>query len=542
MAAGLWQIVGTLVGAILNWLLLVIISRGDVGLGASGIGIFNTALAIVGVFSILTAGMGKSTAQKVSENITDKIVAFEHARNGTFAAILMGIILGSILIAFSFFIGAPLSFRDDMSISTILFIIGLMMFLTGLRDGLTSNLAAVGEYDEIAISFMIIPFVQLLSGFVFIFLIKDFSLPISSILIVYIIGLIAQALYLRKHFRQLWFNAQIFRFTKVNQGFLKIMRQGFYFAITEIIPGGLLGSVIIIVLLIFTQNTYGYQIVGAYSVISGYSLGGLIVTGFAWPLITYVAEAYGKKDTARIKYYVDLIVKIFFYLTFLVITIDIGLSQGILSVFHGSQYLTGDTNVWIPFILVICGYAVGGFEYVLCSILLGVGKGRTAAIYLGALFLVTIGVTCFCIGLNLFPQPQLNASFGFLISTLIMFPFLPFLIKKHIQQPMPFRIGLRSLSALLSTLLISVLLVWPPLYLIPLSNAGMIFLMVILLVIIYILLLIFFGAISQEDFRLLERKAEEYGLKQSLDPLLSFLRKIMRISPFCESEECPPPE
>ena len=538
LTAGLWQIIGTTIAALLNWLLLVIISRDDVGLGPSGIGIFNTTFAIICVFSILTIGMGKSTAQKVSENISDKAVAFEHARNGTFAAILMGIILGSILITCSFVIGAPLSFQET-NLSTILFISGILMCVAGIRDGLLSNLAAVGEYDEIAISYMLIPLTQFLTAIPFIFLIKTFSLPSSLILIAYIFGIIVQTFYLTKHFRHLWFNTQIFRFHKVNRQIFKIVRQGFYFSITDIIPTGLLGSTLIIILLFFTQSNY--EIVGAFSIITGYALGGLVVTGFAWPLITSVAEAYGKKDTAKIKYYLHLMVKIFFYLTFLVLAIDIGLSYGILLVFHGPEYLAGSTDVWLPFILVFSAYAIASFEYILCGILLGVGKGRSAAIYLGTTFLVTSGCATLFFLLNLFSLPQLNLSFGFLIGLLIMLPFLPYLIKKHLEQKIPFLIGLKSLAALLCTLLIAAVLLWPPLKLIPL-NVVSICLMGLLLIIIYVLLLIFFGAISQEDFYLLERKAAEYGLKKSLDPILRFLRKLMRISPFCDFEKCIEPE
>ena len=539
LASGLWQIVGTMLTALLTWLLVVFVSREDIGLSASGIGIFNTAVAIFAMFSLITIGMGKSTSQLVSANISDKGIAFEHARNGTFASFLMGIVLGSLLVGCSFFIGSPLSFLDEMSLSTILFIIGIVMLIAGIRDGLVGNLASVGEYDEIAKSGAVGALSQLIAGIIFILLIKNLNLPYSSIIFVFLIGIIIQTLFTSRYLSKLWFNTQVFRFNKVDRRFLKIMRQGFYFSITDIIPTGLLGSVIIIILLIFTQNDY--EIVGSFSIISGYALGGLIVTGFAWPLITAVAEAYGRKDTKKIKYYFQLIGKIFFYLTFLVLTIDIGLSQGIISVFHGSEYLIGKTNIWIPFIVTICAYAIVGFEYIFCSILLGIGKSRSAAIYLGAIFLVIIGFTSLCLWFNFFSQPQLNASFGFLIGALIMFPFLPYLMKKHIQQKLPFAIGIKSLAALLSTLVIAVILMWPPLNLIPLSNGGLIFLMGIIVIIIYILLLITFGAISQEDFFLLERKAAEYGLKKYIDPILSLLRKLMRISPFCTYKECNEP-
>jgi O-antigen/teichoic acid export membrane protein len=543
LTSGLWQIIGTFLMAILSWLLTVMISREDIGLGASGIGIFNTTLAIISIFTLLTVGMGKSTSQLVSANISDKTVAFKHARNGTFASIITGIIVGCLLISSSFFIGAPLVFLSEASMSTILFITGLVMLITGIRDALVSNLAAVGEYDEIAKTNAIGSLFQLLFGLLFVILIKNSILPNSFLLFLFLFGIMAQTLFASRYLKLLWFNTQIFRFNHVDRRFLKIMRQGFYFSITDLIPSGLLGSIILIILLIFTQGAYEYQIAGAFSIILGYSFGGLIVTGFAWPLITAVAEAYGKKDDNKIRYYLQIIVKIFFYLTFLILAIDISLSRGIIGVFHGSIYLTAPTDVWVPFIFVIAAFAVAGFEYILCGILLGVGKGRSAAVYLGSLCLVTIGVTCLCLWLDIFHEnPQINASFGFLISTLIMLPFTPYLIKKHIQQKIPFSIGVRSLTALICTIAVAALLTWPPLNLIPLSNVFLIILMGLLFIILYLLLLIFFGAISQADFQLLERKAGEYGLKNTIDPLLKLLRKLMRISPFCEREKCLEPQ
>jgi O-antigen/teichoic acid export membrane protein len=536
LTAGLWQIIGTVIASIMSWLLVVVISREDIGLGPSGTGILNTAVAVFTIFSLLTSGIGKSTSQMVSENFSDKPLAFKNARNGTFAAILVGIILGIVLIICSFIIGMPLAFRPEMSLSTIVFVIGVVMVITGMRDGFIGNFAAAGEYDEIAKSNAINALFQLAGAITFVVLIKNSILPNASIIFILVIGMAAQTLFLTRYFNQFWLNTQLFRFTQVDRRFFGNIRQGFYFAITDIIPTGLLGSISLILLLFFTHNNY--DVVGAYSIILGYSLGGLMVTGFAWPLITSVAEAYGRKDSEKIGYYLRLIVKIFFYVTFLILTIDICLSYGIIGVFHGSVYLTGPTDVWWSFIIVIVAYAIAAFEYVLSSILLGIRKGRSAAFYLGSMFLVTIGITSLCLWFNLFPLPQLSAAVGFLISTLIMLPIIPFLLKKHVQQRIPFMIGIRSILALVCTIAIGAVLMWPPLKLIPLSNGFLILIMGFVMIVIYLLLLIFFGAISQEDFQLLERKAEEYGLKKTIEPVLNLLRKIMRSSPFCEHDKC----
>ena len=533
----MWQVVGTLIGSIFIWLLVVFVSQDIIGLKAKGVGILNTAYAIFLAFSLLIMGIGKATSQRVSENISDKRVAFEHARNGTIVAILVGIIVGVGLIITSFFIGTPLTFQSELS--SIFFVIGIVMIFTGFRDGLSSNLAAVGEYDDMAKAFAINPLFQFLAGIILIILIRNpsLSLPVSLIIIVYVFGIIAQTMFLTKHFRRLWFNTQIFRLTKVDRRAFKIFRQGVYFAITDIIPVGILGFITVIILLAFTGN---YATVGSYSIILGYSLGALTVAGFAWPLITSVAEAYGQRDSNRIRFYLHLIAKIYFYVTFLVLAFTLGLSHGIIWTFHGSIYLQGSLDVWIPFLLVISGFAVAALEYILSSILLGIGKGRTAAVYLGSIFLITVGFTTLFLWLNLFSSPQLNAAFGFLLGPLILLPLLPFLIKKYVGESIPWSIGFKSLLALACTLGVAAVLlwpIWPTGALIPVTNIFVLVLMMVPIVLLFVILLVFFGSIPPEDLELMERKAKEYGLESIAGPLLSFFRKIMNVSPFCKLPE-----
>jgi len=375
--AGIWQIVGTLLSSLLVWILVVIVSREDIGLGAEGVGILNTAAAFLGIGSIVSMGMSQATSQMISSNLNDKKLAFIYARDGTFIIIVTDIVIGVGLIVISFIIGIPVTFQNELS--SIFFVIGIVMLVAGVRDGIVSNLAAVGEYDDIMKAYTTYTFSQVVSVIILLILIKTLTLPAGLVLMVYLVGVLVQLYFLFKYFRGLWLNTQIFRFHKIDRRIIRVMRQGFYFSITNLIPSGIVGSIATIILLIFTQN---YQIVGAFSIILGYSFGGLIVTGFAWPLITSVAEAYGENNTKKIHYYLHLIVKIYFYVTFFTLTLNIGLSRGILSIFHGEIYITGVTDVWIPFILVISAFAIAGFEYVLCSILLGIGKGRIAAIYL----------------------------------------------------------------------------------------------------------------------------------------------------------------
>lgn len=48
---------------------------------------------------------------------------------------------------------------------------------------------------------------------------------------------------------------------------------------------------------------------------------------------------------------------------------------------------------------------------------------------------------------------------------------------------------------------------------------------------------LFLGAIYEEDLKLLERKVEEYNLQGVAGPVLSIIRKIMKVSPLCKLKE-----
>jgi O-antigen/teichoic acid export membrane protein len=531
LTAGLWQTVGTMVASILSWLLVLVVSREDIGIGPVGIGILNTASALLSVFSLVIMGMSKATSQKVSEKFSDKKLAFQHARNGTFITIIFGIVIGICLIVGAFFIGNPFTLQDELS--SILLILGITMLFVGFREGFSANLAAVGEYDEIVKAGVMLQLSRFISGIIIIIIIKSIIGPAFTglILLILIISTIVQVLFLYRFLGKLWFNKQIFRFTKVDRKTFGIVRQGLYFAVTDIIPVGLLGATSTILLLFFTGD---YHIVGAYSIAIGYSIGGLIVAGFAWPIITSVAEAYGQGDTERIHRYLNLILKLFFYLTFLMIAISIGLSRGILNIFHGTDYTT-TYDVWLPFILVVSAFTIAGFEYIMCSVLLGVGKGRPAATYLGSIFLVSVGFISLFLWLEPF-TPQINAGLGFLTGTVIMLPILPILVKKNLKHGISKAVPLRSTLALLCSLALPAILTWPPLELIVFNNIWLLILLAITIAITYPIFLVFFGAITDEDFDLIDRKIEEYGLGKYIGPIIGILRKINNISPFRRTE------
>lgn len=527
LTAGIWQTSGNLISGLLTWLLILILSREDIGLGAEAVGILNTGTALYASVSLFMVGIRKSTSQKVAENIHDEYLAIQYARNGAFSIFTVSIICSVGLLISSFYFGQPLSFQDELS--SILFIIGLCMFINWFREASQIVMAGIGSYKNISKAYMIFFIFQFLLGILIIFIIKGLNLPPSFIFLAYACGIIAQTLILNKYFQQFKpFNTEIFRFKKVDRQIISRYRNGFFFAITEIIPFGFLGSISLIILLAFTNS---FEITGAYSIVVGYAFAGLMVTNFAWPLITSVAEAYGRGDIEQINHYLRLIAKIFFYITFLILIIMIGLAYGIISLFYGDLYLTGSTDIWIPFILLTCGYAITGFEYLLCGIILGIGKGRAAAIYLGSTFLTSVGISIIFLLLNIF-SPQINASLGFFIGSLVMLPFLPYLMKKYIKQSIPFSIGLRSFLAFILTLIIAIFLVIPPLDLIPLSNFLYLVLAGALLVFLYLIFLVFFGSISQDDFILLEKKAEEYKIKKYIEFIMNFFKKLMHISPF----------
>jgi len=108
--AGIWQTSSNLISGLLTWLLILVLARDDIGLGASAVGILNTGTAIYACFSLFMIGIRKSASQKFAEHIYDSPLAIQYARNGTFSIFLVAIISGFALIISSFYIGAPLNF------------------------------------------------------------------------------------------------------------------------------------------------------------------------------------------------------------------------------------------------------------------------------------------------------------------------------------------------------------------------------------------------------------------------------------------------
>jgi O-antigen/teichoic acid export membrane protein len=287
-----------------------------------------------------------------------------------------------------------------------------------------------------------------------------------------------------------------------------------------------------LLLFLFTNN---YAITGAFSIVGGYALAGLLITNFTWPLITHIAEAHGKKDLEKIRFNLRLVIKLFFYITFLILAVTIGISQGLIYVFYGPTYLMGSTDIWIPFILTITASTISSFEYIICCVLLGIGRKRPAAIYLGILFLVTSGLIALLLKLNLF-TPSISTGLGYLMGILVMLPVAPYLLRKEINQKIPFSVGLRSLLALLCTLSIAIIVIWPPLNLIRISNMLILSLSVVVLGFIYLFLLIFFGSMSKNDFDLFDEQFKGTRLEKILI-FSAFFRKLAKFSPFSQYEK-----
>lgn len=526
ISAGIWQTLGGMLSGFFSWILVLIVARRDIGLGPEGVGVLSVGSVIFTLAIVIPLGIKKSMAQKISSNCLNKVVALKEAKNGTFTIILISIAIGTGLLITSFLRPSPLTFQDKTA--SILFLTGIGMFIIWYREVTQGILSGVGEYDSIAKSIIAFFFIQLVSGVLLTYLIKFFDLPISLILFCYLFGFIVQVLFLFKYIRKhQHFNAEIFRFGIYQHEVKKNLHHGFLFAITEIIPLNIVTFSSILVLFLISNN---YEITGAYSIVGGYATAGLILIQFTWPLITHIAEAYSKTDFEKIRFNLTLVLKLFFTITFLVLAVYIGASYKLVYVFYGSEYLTGLTDIWIPFIIVMAASTISAFEYIICCVLLGIGKRKQAAVYLGSLILVVNGLIVLFLKINLF-TPLINTSLGYLIGVSMMLPITPYLLGKEIKQKISYSIGIRSFLALICTLSIAI-----PLNLNTQPNILTLILSFAILGFIYMVLLIFFGAMSKEDFDLLEKKLEGTRLQKILI-LSSFIRKLAKKSPFSQSEK-----
>lgn len=278
---------------------------------------------------------------------------------------------------------------------------------------------------------------------------------------------------------------------------------------------------------------FGFKssLVSINGLIIGYASIVLAICNFGWPQIPAVAEAKAMNNSKLIDDYMKNTLHTGFNITAFFLVIYIGLSNHLLFLFHGPEYLIGH----IPFILLSVAVAVLGIEFLICTLLMGLGEGRKAAYFIALLTLIQIIlVPILIIALN---SPLVDGSalyagpVSLLISSVAIFPLIFHYMIKNTNNPVKVyrNILVKGIISIILALLCYTLLELTVLiYIQPII--GLIVRGAILFGLFTFFLLLFAG-FNDSDFDFYEHSLGP------LKPIVASFRRFLHHSPFYESEE-----
>lgn len=415
----------------------IVITRADIGLGQEAYGIFIMGQAIISIVGCITWGINQSIQKYVAEYlVTSKEEAESYARNGTIVIILFATIT-----CILFIIGGILFFPVSPVIGLILLIVGPTLLIMSLKDGILGNIAAVQRFDYVAVINAVLGVGLFIVGIpLVLFVIKPNPVQLQNLAPLTVLGIccgvIIQVLISWYYGRKcLPFKIEkLYKGEKNRRIMWKILKYGLYCAIpTIILSGSILWIPALLIPVVLGTTVLGFEVTGLFGVIVGYSVVILTISFMGWPMISAVSEAHAKGDQKLIDDYFRSNFKSSFNFIALFLTIYIGMSLPILGIFHGPEYMYGQ----LPFIILAIAVALLAIEFICCTVIIGVGEGRKASVVFSIITVSEIVLTI--LFLYIFPASILSyaAPIAILISSGIMFPFIPRLLKPHTSVPFP---------------------------------------------------------------------------------------------------------
>ena len=520
---GLTYILGML-GGIFAWIFGIIFTRADIGLGQQAFGIFITGQAIIVPIVCFSWGINQAIQKYVSEYlVSDKNKAEIYARNGAISLI----IFAACICIFCIILGISL-LKVNYIMALLLFFIGPTILVVSFRDGMIGNIAAVQRFDNIAIINSMSSLGLFLVGIpLILFVIKPHPaeeilqlapLTILGLSFSYVIQITLSWYFGRKCLP--FEMKKLYRGSKDRHIIWKIVKYGFYCAIPALIISGTVLWIPALLMSIMSGTTTP----GLYGVIIGYAMVMLTISIMGWPMISAVSEAHAMGNRQLIDDYFRNNFKSSFHLIALLLTIYIGLARPILEVIHGPEYAIGQ----IPFIILSIGVSLMALEFICCTVVIGVGEGKKASFIVIATVLIEIFLTI----LFLYGFPPNAISFAapcaILISSLVIFPFIPRLLKPYTSFRFPRGSILKGSISIVIAVGFSYLI---DSFIFSFSSFFGIIIGLILLIIIYIFLMLLLAGYEAEDFKLINDSLNAFNIK-FLKRTVQIGEKITHKSPF----------
>jgi len=517
-----------MLGGVFAWIFGVIFTRADIGLGKEAYGIYITGISIITVISCVTWGINQSIQKYVAEYlIIDKTKAELYARNGTIAILLIGSVICGICITLGI-----IYFPYDSILGLLLILIGISVIFISIKDGIIGNIAALQRFDYIAVINACLSLGTFIIGIpIILFIVKPLGYPaflqlvpltILGTSLGYIIQIILALYYGHKCLP--YSLVHLYRGPKNKHIMGTVIKYGLYCTIPTIILSG----TILWIPALLISGILGPTAPGLYGLILGYATVMLTISFMGWPMISAVSEAHALKDQKLIDDYFRNNFKSSFNLIALFLVIYIGLSKFILTIFHGSEYVYGQ----VPFIILAVGVSILALEFISCTIVIGVGEGRKASFVFISITLIEIVLTI----LFLFIFPIGSVSFAapsaVLISSLVIFPFIPKLLKPYTTVPIPWDNLVKGIISIIISIGIVYLI---DTFIFSFMSISGIIIGILILAGVYIFSMLLLAGFSDEDLEMIYSSLETFKIG-FLKPLVQVGEKIIHKSPFYKKE------
>jgi len=529
LVAGGTYIVGFgVLAGIVSWIFAAIASRSDIGVG-SLYGFLVTASALGVIGASISGGFNQALSKYISEALVEsKEKAIAYAKAGFLVFNIIGLILFGIFLAVAvwFF---PINFYYGLTfaIMAVVYVIGFF------QSNIEGNLAALHRFDYIGKKNLFGTIVGMTLGFGILFLvpgdIRAVLLPLSMIATA-ITQIVFLIYYLRKvgHYPI----SAIFKGARREEVF-QLVKYGLYC----IVPVLILSGAILYIQTLWYSGFFSFEslIVSANGIIIGYSSVALAICQIGWPQIPAVSEAKAMNDYKLIDAYMKNTFHNGFNMSIFLLTIYIGISYQLLFLFHGVQY----TIAQIPFIIMSSGLIILGIEFLICSLLIGLGEGKKSALLILSL---TVSQIIFVpLLMILFQNISMDATLYagplcLLISSAAIFPFAFYYLTQYSHNPKRVYLSIlgKGVVSILLALLCYGFLEWFifPKSSLPIDMAIGIFVRVAALFGFFLIFMLIFNGLNDADLNLYE-KLVPWPLRLLFKPL----RSLMHHSPFYRKED-----
>lgn len=440
VTGGMYVLIFSLLAAVLGWAFIAVASQKTIGVGRDLLIFVTSGMAFHVIAICISTGFHQALSKYLSEALVEsKEKAIKYAKAGFLIFNIIGIIFFTIFIIIAVVVlNAVIILPHQLGFGLLFAIMAVAFYLTFFKDNFIGNIAAEHRFDYIGKIVFISSIISTLISFGILFLIPNSPQPYNAYLlplplVFNLIISIFLAFYYGKKVMPYSFSS-IFRGARRNE-LIQVIKYGLYCTVPSIIFSGAI---------VWIQNFYymGFFSLTIYSyipaingLIIGYAGVVFAICQFGWPQIPAISEAKAMNDSKLIDDYMKNTLHTGFNLTAFFLIIYFGLSNILLELFHGSEYLIAH---W-PFSILSVSVAILGVEFLICTLLMGLGKGKQAAYLITSLAVIQIVLVPLLISF-------LHRIFGadatlfagpccLLISALAIFPFAYRYMARNTKTP-----------------------------------------------------------------------------------------------------------